>query len=60
MACSCSYQAELMKCISGAQTAVHAGPEPDGTHRLIVSPASIDVNECDRQSRTLPPVVLVI
>ena len=50
MACVCRYQAELMKCISGAQTLVHAGPEPDGAHTLIVSPASIDVNERDRHS----------
>jgi hypothetical protein len=50
---------ELIKCSSGAHTLVHAGPEPDGAHTLMLSPPSIDVKDSDRQIGTLPPVVHV-
>ena len=48
-----------MKCNSGAQTLLHAGPELGGVHATILSPASIDVNVRDRQIRTTVLVVRV-
>jgi hypothetical protein len=47
MTCNCSYQLELMKCISGAHTLLHAGLEPYGAHAIMGSPPSIDVKDRD-------------
>ena len=49
-----------MKCISGAQTSLHAGPECGADHIALLVLASNDVNIRDRQIRTFPPVVRVI